>query len=65
MSSQLDMFPGVPEPNDEEIRALALGLHSLFGYIERYPRPSVVAARIDQIRQHVENLAIKAHAKET
>lgn len=52
------------EPNDEEIRVLALGLHSLFDYIERYPRPSVVAARIDQIRQHVENLAIKAYTKE-
>ena len=53
------------EANDEEIRALALGLYLLCGYIERYPRPSVVAARINQIRQHVENLAIKAYTKET
>lgn len=52
------------EANDEEIRVLAFGLCGLLDYIERYPRPDVVAARIDQIRQHVENLAIKAYQKE-
>ena len=53
------------EPNDEEIRTLARELYRLCNYIEQYPRPNVVAARIDLLRQHVENLAIKAYAKET
>jgi hypothetical protein len=53
----------VTEPNDEEIRALAFWLSTVFTYIEKYPRPSVVAARIDQIRQHVENLALKSYKR--
>ena len=53
------------EPNDEEIRLLALWLRTISSYIEKYPRPSTVAANINQIRQHVENLAIKAYSKET
>ena len=53
------------EPDDEEIRAAAHWLRSVFSYIEKYPRPSSIALHLDQIRQHVENLAIKAYSKET
>jgi hypothetical protein len=52
------------EPTDEDIRLLARWLRATFDYIERYPRPSSVVPHLDQIRQHVENLAIKAYKGE-
>jgi hypothetical protein len=51
------------ENDNEEIRKTAFWLAAMLDYIERYPRPSSVATRIDQIRQGVETLATHAYAK--